>query len=155
MQITIIAIGQRMPEWVEQGYKDYARRLPSEYRLQLIEIPAQKRPKNSNIEKILNEEGKQLLAAVPKNHYLIGLDRTGKSIDTIHLANQLQKWNTVQHNVCFLIGGPEGITAECLKQCHEIWSLSKLTFPHALVRVILAEQLYRSWAVIKNHPYHR
>jgi 23S rRNA (pseudouridine1915-N3)-methyltransferase len=155
MQINLIAIGNRMPAWVNAGFVDYAARLPPEYRLKLIEIPAQKRLKNTNIPKILELEGEQLLAAVPKDDLIIALERTGKPIDTLKLAENLRKWNTEYHSISLLIGGPEGIAQRCLDKANEIWSLSKLTFPHSLVRVIVAEQIYRSWSILKNHPYHR
>lgn len=144
-----------MPEWVQHGYEEYQKRLPPELHLEFTEIEAGKRGKNAPIERIVQEEGQNLLAAVPKNNLIVALDRQGKMWDTEFLANSLQKWQLESQSISFLIGGPEGLSTECLKQAHLKWSLSPLTFPHPLVRIILIEQLYRAWSLTKGHPYHR
>lgn len=153
MHIKLIAIGNKMPTWVTTGFAEYAKRLPPDYHLDLIEIPAEKRTKNRNVEQILQEEGKKLLAAAEQP--IIILDRQGKALTTIQLAKQLQNWRDLGQNISLLIGGPEGLSSECLQKANQTWSLSALTFPHPLVRIILAEQIYRAWSIISHHPYHR
>ncbi len=153
MYIKLIAIGNKMPTWVTIGFAEYAKRLPPDYHLDLIEIPAEKRTKNRNVEQILQEEGKKLLAAAEQP--IIVLDRQGKALTTLQLAKHLQNWRDLSQNISLLIGGPEGLSPECLQKANQTWSLSALTFPHPLVRIILAEQIYRAWSIISHHPYHR
>lgn len=155
MKINLIAIGTKMPAWIQAGFKEYQKRLPREYQLNLIEIAAQQRTKNSNIKNITIEEGKQLLSKVPKNNRIIALEVTGKQWNTEQLANSLQAWHDENIDISLLIGGPDGLSEECLQSADFKWSLSHLTFPHMLVRVILAEQIYRAWSITSNHPYHR
>lgn len=144
-----------MPSWVSEGYEEYAKRMPSDYRVQLIEIVAEKRSKNADLKKIIAIEENKIADAIPKSSYCIALDRTGKMVDTKTLAKRLQTWHDNQQTICFVIGGPEGLSESCLKKADEIWSLSAMTFPHPLVRIILSEQLYRAWSITVNHPYHR
>lgn len=155
MKVYLLAIGQRMPAWVEQGYREYASRLSSQVQIELKEIPAAKRVRNSVIEKIKQDEGKRLLAAVPVGAKIIVLDEHGKSQTTKQLAGHLQEWVEMSQDVAILIGGADGLSDECLQKAEKKWSLSAFTFPHPLVRVILAEQVYRAWSLMTNHPYHR
>ena len=155
MRIHLIAIGTRMPAWVSQGFQDYAKRLPRECALQLVEIPLSKRRKSLTSEQAAVEEGQQLLAALPKDCTVIALDVRGKSWSTEELAVRLQDWLGSGRDVALLIGGPDGLSADCLERASLKWSLSALTYPHPLVRVILAEQLYRAWTITTGHPYHR
>jgi 23S rRNA (pseudouridine1915-N3)-methyltransferase len=155
MQIHLIAVGQKMPAWVEQGYREYAQRMPAEARLQLKEIAPGKRGKNADIRRIVQEEGLRMQAAIPKNVHVVSLDVKGKSWSTEQLAQRLDAWMQSGQDVALLVGGPEGLSAECQALAAERWSLSALTFPHPLVRIIVAEQLYRAWSVLRNHPYHR
>jgi 23S rRNA (pseudouridine1915-N3)-methyltransferase len=155
MQINLIAIGKRMPEWVTTGYQEYAKRMPSDFKLQLFEISAQKRSKESGLLKALQQEEEQMLTAIPKENLTIALDVKGKMWDTYQLAQLLQKWHDQNIDISLLIGGPEGLTLNCLKRADLLWSLSPLTFPHPLVRIIVAEQLYRAWSILSHHPYHR
>lgn len=155
MQLTIVAIGKSMPRWVEAGFQEYSKRLPPEFHLQLIEIEAGKRGKNADITRILKDEGEKIIAAIPKSNPVIALEREGKEWDTPTLAKNLQQWQLESRSVSFLIGGPEGLSEDCLNKADQKWSLSRLTFPHPLVRIILAEQLYRAWSLLKGHPYHR
>lgn len=155
MKVNIIAIGNRMPSWVEAGYQEYARRLTADCQLELIEIPASKRGKQADTKRILAEEGGRMLAAIPKDSYVIALEILGDAWDTPMLATQLQQWQQSGRSVSLLIGGPEGLAPECSAKAAQRWSLSKLTLPHPLVRVVLAEQLYRAWSIVHNHPYHR
>ena len=144
-----------MPDWVNQGYQEYAKRLPRDFQLNLIEIEAQKRLKSSNINKIIDKESQQLFSAIPNGNHIIALDRQGKHIDTQTLAQNLQNWHDQSQNISLLIGGPEGIATDYLKKSNQIWSLSALTLPHPLVRIIIAEQTYRAWSILQGHPYHR
>ena len=155
MQIHIIAIGDRMPEWVETGYREYAKRLPRECRLVLCEIPAGRRAKGADLRRLIEQEGRRQLAAIPASARVIALDRSGKQLDTEALAGELKKKLAGGENLALLIGGPEGLAPECLKRAHESWALSKLTLAHPVGRVGLAEQLYRAWSIINNLPYHR
>ncbi|OGT41193.1 MAG: 23S rRNA (pseudouridine(1915)-N(3))-methyltransferase RlmH [Gammaproteobacteria bacterium RIFCSPHIGHO2_12_FULL_40_19] len=155
MQINIIAVGKNMPTWVSDGYAEYANRMPSDYRVQLIEISPEKRMKNSDIVKIIALEEAKISAAIQKGSYCIALDRIGKTGDTKTLAKRLQTWHDSQQEICFVIGGPEGLSEAFLKNADEIWSLSAMTLPHPLVRIVLSEQIYRAWSITINHPYHR
>ncbi|OGI48317.1 MAG: 23S rRNA (pseudouridine(1915)-N(3))-methyltransferase RlmH [Candidatus Muproteobacteria bacterium RBG_16_65_34] len=155
MQIHIIAVGNRMPEWVEAGFEEYAKRLPRECRLVLREIPAGKRAKGADIARVVRAEGERLLAAVPKGARVAALERTGRELDTEGLAAELKKQLARGGDLALLIGGPEGLSEESLKRADARWSLSQLTLAHPLVRVVLAEQLYRAWSIIKGLPYHR
>lgn len=153
MEIKLIAIGTKMPAWVNTGFAEYAKRLPADYRLQLLEIPSQKRTKTSVTTQVLQQEGEKLLAAAQAP--IIALDRQGITLSTAQLAKYLQQWHDGSQNPSFLAGGPEGLAPACLQRAAQIWSLSALTFPHPLVRVILAEQIYRAWSILAHHPYHR
>jgi 23S rRNA (pseudouridine1915-N3)-methyltransferase len=155
MRIQVIAVGSKMPAWVEQGYQQYARRFPTDMPLQLIEIPAGKRGKNADIKRILQKEGELTLAAIPKGNRIVTLEVTGKPWDTPQLAQNMQKWQMDGRDVSLLIGGPEGLADECIQISEQKWSLSALTLPHPLVRIVIAESLYRAWSVNNNHPYHR
>ncbi|MDH5191092.1 MAG: 23S rRNA (pseudouridine(1915)-N(3))-methyltransferase RlmH [Gammaproteobacteria bacterium] len=155
MRILLIAVGNRMPDWVENGFNEYAKRLPPECSLDLIEIPAGKRGKSADVVRITEKEGQQMLAAIPKGAVVIALEVTGRQWDTPQLAQKLEQWMQDGHDVALLVGGPEGLAPECLARADAKWSLSALTMPHPLVRVVLAEQLYRAWTITRNHPYHR
>ncbi len=155
MPIKLLAIGTKMPAWVNTAYQDYAKRMPPEHRLELTEIPSLKRNKNSDLNKIMELESEQLLTQAEGSDHLIALDRLGRAVSTLELAEALAKWRQIGQNVSILIGGPEGISQDVLKKAHERWSLSCLTLPHALVRVLIAEQLYRASSILNHHPYHR
>ncbi len=144
-----------MPGWVKTGYQEYARRLPPECRLNLIEIAPGKRGKNADIERAVRDEGERMLAAIPKDTHVVALDVRGTQWSTAQLSAQLQSWLQGGRDVALLIGGPEGLAEPCLTRAAVKWSLSPLTLPHALVRVVAAEQLYRAWSILKHHPYHR
>jgi len=155
VKITLIAVGRKMPAWVEQGYNEYARRMPKECNLQLLEIEAEKRGKSGSSQRWMEQEGKRMLAAIPKGDRVVALDVEGASWTTKKLALQLENRMHAGTGVSLFVGGPDGLAPECLKRADQRWSLSNLTFPHPLVRVVLAEQIYRSWSVVNNHPYHR
>ncbi len=155
MRIHLLAVGQKMPAWVEQGYQEYAHRMPVEAKLELKEIVPGKRGKNADIKRIVQDEGQRIQAAIPKNNRIVILDVKGKAWSTEQLAERMDVWMQSGQDVSLLVGGPEGLSDEARSLADERWSLSALTFPHPLVRVILAEQLYRAWSVLRNHPYHR
>src|SRR3990167_3220497 len=143
-----------MPNWLEQGYCEYAKRLSETFKLQLHEIPAQNRSKNADIKQTLKREAKSLLNAVPKGDVIIALDRCGKFLSTEVFSDQLKQWHDLSQNISILIGGPEGIDPHCLNTIAIKWSLSRFTLPHPLVRIIIAEQIYRAFSIISRHPYH-
>ncbi|RMG28343.1 MAG: 23S rRNA (pseudouridine(1915)-N(3))-methyltransferase RlmH [Gammaproteobacteria bacterium] len=155
MRIRLISVGRRMPRWVEEGYREYARRLPPECALELVEIPPGRRQKGTDATRAVAEEGARMLAAVPPRARVVALDVGGETWDTPALAERLQAWMAQGRPPCLLVGGPDGLAPACLERAEVRWSLSPLTFPHPLVRVILAEQLYRAWSLLAGHPYHR
>jgi len=155
VRINLISVGKNMPAWVDKGFAEYRKRLPAQLKLQLIEIGLIKRSKNSNIDNIIKTEGEHILAASPKTDYTIALDRSGKQWSTLQLAEQLQYWLDSGQNVSIFIGGPDGLSTSCLENANQCWALSMLTYPHPLVRIIVAEQLYRAWTILHHHPYHR
>lgn len=155
MRIHIIAVGTRMPAWVNSACEEYARRLPPHCRFEIKEINSGKRTKGSDIARVLRDEGERLLAALPKDCEVIALERTGRQIDTIYMAKQMKQWLSGGRDIALLIGGPEGLSAAFLERADTQWSLSALTLAHPVVRVVLAEQLYRAWSILENHPYHR
>lgn len=145
-----------MPGWVTEGFSDYAKRLPKECTLQLIEIPfAGKRDKHSDLPKLAAKEAEHMLKHVAPQDHCIALEVTGKAYGTEHLATQLANWQQAGRDVALLVGGPEGLAPACLHRANQQWSLSPLTLPHPLVRIVVAEQLYRAWSILANHPYHR
>ncbi|MBO6009203.1 23S rRNA (pseudouridine(1915)-N(3))-methyltransferase RlmH [Ruminobacter sp.] len=155
MKIYLIAVGTKMPAFVNMGFEEYAKRFPREVSLELIEIPAGKRTKNSDIEKIVNHEGELMLAAVPKGAMIVTMDIPGKMHNTHQLAEELNRWKSGGRDVALLVGGPEGLSDACKKAAEASWSLSPLTLPHPIVRIVIAESLYRAWSITANHPYHR
>ena len=155
MRIKLIAVGTRMPKWVQLGYAEYAQRMPKLCQLELLEIPAKKRGKNADTARILRDEAVALQEAISNGSLVIALDRKGKHLDTQSLAKHLQNWIDESQDVSILIGGPEGIDPNYLDTVQRKWSLSAMTFAHPIVRVMLAEQLYRAWSINANLPYHR
>lgn len=155
MRIQIIAVGNKMPDWVTKGSNEFLRRFPADMAVNVIEIPAGKRGKNADIKRILRKEGEAMIAAIGKHHKVVTLEVNGRPWDTPTLAQQLNSWKMDGRDVSLLVGGPEGLAPECCALAEQRWSLSALTLPHPLVRIILAESLYRAWSVTQNHPYHR
>ena len=155
MKIHLLAIGIRMPDWVKAGYSEYAERLPRECALHLLEIPASKRGSNADIARMVRDEGERLLAAAPARSRLIALDERGQLWNTAELAGQLAGWLQEGRDISLLIGGPDGLDHICRDRADQMWSLSRLTLPHPLVRVVVAEQIYRAWSLLQHHPYHR
>lgn len=155
MHIHLIAVGTRMPGWITEGYREYARRLPPECSLRLVEIPPCKRRKTLSTERIREAEGRQLLAAIPEQSLVIALDVSGKPWSTQGLAERLRDWLQGGRDIALLVGGADGLSEACLARADLHWSLSAHTLPHALVRVVIAEQVYRAWSLLSGHPYHR
>ncbi len=155
MKINIIAIGTRMPSWVTQGCQTYTERMPSDYHVQFNEIPALKRDKHSDLNALLLKESHALFSSCRSHQMTIALDRLGKEITTTQLSTYLSQWHDLSQDINILIGGPEGIHPHYLTQAQLTWSLSKLTLPHPMVRIVIAEQLYRAYSMIIGHPYHR
>jgi 23S rRNA (pseudouridine1915-N3)-methyltransferase len=155
MRISVIAVGTRMPAWISQGIAEYSKRLPRELKLVWREIPLAKRGKEVGAAQSCAAEGELMLKAIPAGERVIALDVAGQRLSTEQLARQLESWQMMGDNYSFLIGGPEGLSPDCLARADQRWSLSDLTLPHPLVRVLLAEQLYRAWTITVNHPYHR
>ncbi|MCG8432421.1 MAG: 23S rRNA (pseudouridine(1915)-N(3))-methyltransferase RlmH [Gammaproteobacteria bacterium] len=155
MRIQLLAIGTRMPAWVDAGYTEYAERLPADCRMELVEIPLGVRSKGGDVARAVASEGTKMLRAVGKGNVIIALDVKGISWSTEELAGRLKQWMQEGRNLSLLVGGPDGLAADCLQAAHQKWSLSPLTLPHGLVRVLIAEQFYRAWSILRGHPYHR
>ena len=155
MKIRLIAVGSKMPAWVETAFKTYAQRLPRDCQLELIEIPAAKRTRNQLASKWMEKEGELIQKAIEPSDWVVALDVEGHSWSTQKLAQQITNWQSKGCNVALLVGGPDGLSPECLKRANQRWSLSALTLPHSMVRVVLSEAIYRAWSVTVNHPYHR
>ncbi len=155
MNIYLLAVGNKMPDWISKGYNEYAKRLKGDCQLKLVEIPPGKRGKNADLARIKKAEGDKLLDAIPKNCLVIALEVKGKPWTTELLSKQLDNWLHSGQDIALLIGGPEGLSKNCVDRADIKWSLSPLTLPHPLVRVLLSEQIYRAYSILKNHPYHR
>ena len=155
MRVSIITVGVRMPNWVEQACAEYLRRLPREWHVQVTEVAQAQLGRQATPALILRDEAERILSQVPTGVRTVALDVRGKAWSTEELAQQLQVWQMDGRDVALLIGGPEGLAKNVLGQAEQRWSLSRLTFPHPLVRVMLVEQLYRAWSILNNHPYHR
>ena len=146
MKVTILAVGHRMPAWIQEGFNEYAKRMPPEVRVELVEL----KPGKSK-----SDEGKAILDAVPERATLLALDERGKGVTTQGLSVMLSGWMRDATQPCFAVGGAEGLADEVKQRAAKLISLSALTLPHQLVRVVLAEQLYRAWSILARHPYHR
>ena len=155
MQLFVAAVGQRMPRWVEEAWTEYARRMPQGMSLAIREIQLAKRGKNPDTRRLKTTESVALYDAMPARARIIALDVMGKPWSTETLADKMLDWMGDGRDVGFMIGGPDGIADQVTQKADERWSLGPLTLPHPLVRVILAEQLYRAWTITQNHPYHR
>ncbi len=155
MKINLVAVGNKMPGWVTEGYEEYSKRMPRECELKLTEITPARRSKNAQPEQWKKEESQRILASIPDNHHVVALEVTGKHWSTEDLSLQMQQWLTDGRDVSLMIGGPDGLDSSCLQRSDQKWSLSAMTLPHPLVRIVLAEQLYRAWTILQNHPYHR
>ena len=155
MRIALIAVGDKPPSWVRDGYADYAKRLPHPHAPTLVEIPPGVRGANRDPARAIAEEGARVLAALPKNPYVVALDERGAAWSTTDLAKQTESWERDGRDVALLIGGADGHAPDVMSRVDAKWSLSRLVLPHMLVRLVVIEQLYRAWSIRKGHPYHR
>lgn len=155
MRIRLIAVGSKMPAWVSEGYEEYARRLPADFRLETVELALGHRGKGADLARAIRSEGDAMLAAIPKGDRVVALTLDGRPWSTEQLAEQAEQWRMSGQNLSLLVGGPDGLDPRCVAAADQKWSLSNLTLPHPLVRVLLAEQLYRAWTLLQGHPYHK
>ncbi|SPT69753.1 23S rRNA (pseudouridine(1915)-N(3))-methyltransferase RlmH [Anaerobiospirillum thomasii] len=155
MKILVIAVGTKMPSWVNEGINEYVKRMPAHIKLVFKEIEADKRGGRDSEERSMQREGRDIIAAIPKKSLVIALDEHGKEHTSMELAKKIASWQSCSMDITLLIGGPNGLSAECKAMAQELWSLSKLTLPHPLVRVFLAETIYRAWSIDAGLPYHR
>ncbi|MGZ5087951.1 MAG: 23S rRNA (pseudouridine(1915)-N(3))-methyltransferase RlmH [Usitatibacter sp.] len=155
MRVTILSVGHKMPAWIQEGVHEYTRRMPPEIRVELTELKPEERGPGRATEKAKADEGARLLAAIPEGGALIALDERGKAVSTQGLSVMLAEWMRDGTHPVFAIGGADGLAPEVKERAAKLVSLSTLTLPHGLVRVVLAEQLYRAWSILARHPYHR
>lgn len=155
MQCTIVTLSHKQPRWLLDGVQEYLKRMPTHCRVQVCELPTAQRTKSSDIKRCIKDEGERQLAVVPKDAWCIALDERGKAISTQALSTQLQRWMDSSRDVYFLIGGADGLSPLCLEQADMTLSLSAMTLPHGMARLLLAEQLYRAHTILQGHPYHR
>jgi len=153
MKFLVVAVGHRMPAWVDAGFSEYARRMPREGRIDLIALkPA---PRGGAVKRVLDAEGERILAALPPGCVKVVLDERGTFVNTVELARRIARWRQGGRDVAFIIGGADGLSEGVKRSAEFTWSLSPLTLPHGLARVVLAEQLYRAISLLHHHPYHR
>ena len=155
MRVTILSVGHKMPSWVQEGFVEYTRRMPPEIRIDLVEVKPEERGAGRSMEKARALEGERLLASLPAGASLLALDERGKAFTTQGLSVMLSEWMRDGGHPAFAIGGADGHDASVKDRAAKLLSLSQLTLPHAMVRVVLAEQLYRAWTILARHPYHR
>ena len=155
MRAKLIAVGERMPGWVAEGFAEYAKRLSRDLKLELVEIRPGARGKGRDEARAMAGEGAALLAALPRDAHVVALDGRGTAWSSEQLAEQLSKWRMTGRDLAFLIGGPDGHSRDVLQRAGQRWSLGPLTLPHMLVRLVVAEQLYRAMTILNGHPYHR
>ena len=155
MKIILLAVGTKMPSWVTEAFTDYQKRFPPEMKLVLEEIPPVKRNGKNSDNKAKEQEAKLILEALPKKAYIVALDERGKQYTSLERGDKVGKWQNLGMDVVLIVGGPNGLTDEVRNKANELWSLSKLTLPHPLVRVFLAETIYRGYSIFANLPYHR
>jgi 23S rRNA (pseudouridine1915-N3)-methyltransferase len=155
VKVRLIAVGTRLPKWVAAGVAEYEPRLPREWRFELVEIRVAARGDNPDLGRLKRAEGEKMLRAVPAGADVIAFDERGEALSTAEWARAVQDWQRDGRDVALLIGGPDGLSPQCLARAQRRWSLSKLTLPHGLVRVFVLEQLYRAWSLGAGHPYHR
>lgn len=155
MRITILAVGTKMPDWVTAGVTEYVKRLPREIDLQIRELALAHRGKNQSTATAISDEGKRMLDAIDEKDWVVALDLSGKPWSTEVLSQQLDRWKMDGHNITLLVGGPDGLSPDCIARAQQKWALSALTLPHPIVRILLAEQIYRAVSILNNHPYHK
>ena len=155
MEFIITAVGTRMPSWVDEAFSEYQKRMPREARIRLLEIKPEKRDGGKTAQQVMATEAERIAGAIPKGAFCIALDEHGKQFTSQALAQEMQKWLAAGRDASLIIGGADGLAPEIKARADLLWSLSPLTLPHGMVRVLLAEQLYRAHSILQNHPYHR
>ena len=155
MQLIIAAVGHKMPSWIETGFQEYAKRMPAECKVILKEIKPVERSGSKTAETVMALERAKIEAVIPKNAMIIALDERGKDLTSVGLAQELEQWQQNGRDVVFVIGGADGLDAQFKAKADALMRISSLTLPHGMVRVLLAEQLYRAYSITQNHPYHR
>lgn len=155
MRISLLAVGTRLPAWIGAGFETYRRRLPGHIQLDLQEIPGGQRGGRDSAQRARAEEGERILRRIDSSDLLIALDERGREWSTTELAGELEQWLAEYPRVALAVGGADGLDQACRDRAHRLWSLSRLTLPHGMVRVLVAEQLYRAWTLLTGHPYHR
>jgi 23S rRNA (pseudouridine1915-N3)-methyltransferase len=155
LRLSLITASNRQPDWVEQGAAEYAQRLRGRCTLKIKTVALARRTPTTPVERAMQDEGERLLAQVPAGAHVVALLERGKPWSTKELAAKLEGWMRLGAPVALLVGGPDGLSAACVERANERWSLSPLTLPHGLVRIVVAEALYRAWSLLENHPYHR
>jgi len=155
MKLVILAVGHKMPDWITNGFDEYAKRMPPKLRIELKEIKPEQRSSGRNAESVMAAEKQRIEAALPKNARVVALDERGRDWTTMQLANALPGWQQDGRDVAFVIGGADGLDPAVKSRAELMLRISSLTLPHGMVRVLLAEQLYRAWSITQNHPYHR
>ncbi len=155
MKIKVLAFGQRMPAWVQDGINEYAKRIPATHKPEIVELAVAKRTSGKSVEQLIHDEDQRMLSAIKPADFVIALDLGGKPWSTEQLAKHWSQWQLNGADVTLLVGGPDGLGAASLKRANQHWSLSALTLPHPLVRVVLMEQFYRAWSIQTGHPYHK
>jgi len=155
MRLQLLAVGTKMPGWVDAGFEEYRKRLPPDCELSLREIAMAKRGKAIDLARAIDKEGEAMLAQIASDTHVVALEVDGKPWTTEQLAQKFAHWQQNFRQVTLLVGGPDGLAASARARAAELWSLSALTLPHPLVRIVIAEQLYRAWSINNNHPYHR
>lgn len=155
LRLSLISASNRQPGWIDEGAGEYAKRLRGRCTLEIKAVPLARRTASTPTERAVDDEGERMLAAIPAGAHVVALLETGQPWSTKELAAKLEGWMQRGVPVCFLVGGPDGLSRSCIARANERWSLSNLTLPHGLVRVVVAEALYRAWSLLDNHPYHR
>lgn len=155
MHIRLLAVGDRQPVWVEQAFEDYSLRLPRNWQFQMLVVPTQRRGKTGKSDHAIAAEGRNVLQQLRPSDYVILLDERGSQQSSVELAGRLEDWQNGGRDLCFVIGGPDGVSQDCRARADYCWSLSRLTLAHGLARVMFVEQLYRAWTIASGHPYHR
>ena len=155
MHIRLIAVGDRQPVWVDDAFDHYAARLPREWRFRLDTVATAKRGKNDRAGRAAEAEGEHILSKIDAGEQVVLLDERGKQFSSAELGRRLAAWQADGRDLSFVIGGPDGVSDDCRARADAVWSLSDLTLPHGLARVLFAEQMYRAWSLLAGHPYHR
>ena len=155
MHIRLLAVGERQPAWVDEAFQSYTGRFPPEWKFRLDVIATARRSKSEDARRAIESEGEQLLTRIAADEQVVLLDERGRQPGSRDLAGKLSAWQTDGRDLCFIIGGPDGVSDSCRRRAGFVWSLSNLTLPHGLARVMFAEQMYRAWSLLAGHPYHR